>query len=98
MAETSGVHLDRVVAGEPQAMTGRQQARAAWPIPFFIAANSVPALFIFPNRHSNHLPPPSPPRLCLERWDLILTAWFGEFNEEEKALEARWRGNEGGFM
>lgn len=73
MAQTSGARLDRVVAGEPQAMTGRQQADAARPVPFFIGANSVPASFIFPNRHSARLPPPPP----LEHWDLILTAWFG---------------------
>lgn len=57
MARTSGVHLDRVVAGERQATVGWQQTDAAWPIPFFIVANSVPALFSFPNRHSNHVSP-----------------------------------------
>lgn len=36
MVQTSGLHLDHVVAGERQAMMGRQQANAARRIQFFI--------------------------------------------------------------
>lgn len=82
MAQTSGLHLDHV-AGERQAMMAWQQANAAWQIVFH-RSSSVTALFIFPNCRPNYLSP--------KFAALIFPAWFGEFNEEEKALEARWRG------
>lgn len=92
MAQTSGLHLDHVVAGERQAMMGRQQANAAWRMQFFIVLDPCQPCSYFQT---------TAPIICLptlERAVLIFTAWFGEFNEEAKALEARWRGNEGGFI
>lgn len=92
MAQTSGLHLDHVVAGERQALTGRQQANAAWQIQIFIVL-----LPCQPCPYSQT----AVPIIRLPTWEhavLIFTARFGEFNEVEKALEARWRGNEGGFI